>query len=489
MVGNSTLIDASPEPASARYPEREGRQTACCIVGAGAAGAMLALLLARRGVPVILLEKHLDFERQFRGDSLHPSIMEVLDEIGLAGQLLKLPHTKAKRFSLQTKKGISLQTTDGVFTVADFSHLKTQYPYITLLPQSEFLQFITSEAARYPNFQLILGANVRELIEEDGVVRGVRYEAADGWHDVRALLTVGADGRSSHIRQAAGITPVKSSPPMDVLWFRLPREPGDPKGIGGRVSRGHILALLDRSDYWQAGYVIPKGSHQQLRDAGLDALRRSIVDIAPVFANRVGALTDWKQIAFLSVESSHVPCWYRPGLLLIGDAAHVMTPIGGVGINYAIQDAVVAANVLAGPLKQGKVDLNDLAMVQCEREWSTRMIQAGQNLLQQQILASGVFEPDKPFTPPIFMRLPIVRSVFPRLMGRVIGMGIIPVHVHDGAHGPDYLAATICRSTGRLRRQPPTRAWASLVAGAVVIAVVIAVGALVRRAVANRRCR
>ncbi len=489
MVGTNTLVDASPKPTTAFDSEHEGRQTACCIVGAGAAGATLALLLARQGVPVILLEKHLDFERQFRGDSLHPSIMDVLDDIGLADRLLQLPHTKAERFSLQTKKGISLQSNHGVFTVADFSHLKTKYPYITLLPQSEFLQFITSEAARYPNFQLILGANVRELIEEDGVVRGVRYEAADGWHNVRALLTVGADGRSSRIRQAAGITPVKTSPPMDVLWFRLPREPGDPKGIGGRVSRGHILALLDRSDYWQAGYVIPKGSYQQLREAGLEALRRSITGMAPVFADRVAALTDWKQIAFLSVESSHVPCWYRPGLLLIGDAAHVMTPIGGVGINYAIQDAVVAANILASPLKEGKVDVNDLALVQCQREWPTRIIQAGQNLLQQQILASGVFEPDNPFTPPIFMRLPVVRSVFPRLMGRVIGMGIIPVHVEDGAHAPDDLVATICRSTGRLRRQPPTRVLASLGAGAIVIAVVIAVGALVRRAVANRRCR
>lgn len=483
MVDNSTLIDASPGTSTVVYPEHQDRQTACCIVGAGAAGAMLALLLARRGIPVILLEKHLDFERQFRGDTLHPSIMEVLDEIGLAGRLLQLPHTKAERFSLQTEKGINLQTGNSAFTFADFSHLKTKYPFITLLPQSEFLQFVTSEAARYPNFQLILGANVRELIEEEGVVRGVRYEAEDGWHEVRALLTVGADGRSSRVRQAAGITQVKTSPPMDVLWFRLPREPGDPKGIGGRVSRGHILALLDRADYWQAGYVIPKGSYQQLREAGLEALRRSIAAGAPEFTNRVGALTDWKQIAFLSVESSRVPCWYRPGLLLVGDAAHVMSPVGGVGINYAIQDAVVAANVLSGPLARDAVDVADLAMVQCEREWPTRIIQAGQNVLQQQILATGVFDSDKPFIPPFFLRLPVLRIVFPRLMGRVIGMGVIPVHVQDEERTPGGPAATICRLTGYIRRQPVLR----LVAAVSVVMCAIAVLALRRRAGGKRR--
>ncbi len=477
MVGAHARVAASLAPATVAHPEDEAQQTTCCIVGAGAAGAMLALLLARQGVPVVLLEKHLDFERQFRGDSLHPSVMEVLDEISLADRLLQLPHTKGERFSLQTENGINLQAKNGVFIVADFSHLKTKYPYITLLPQSEFLQFITTEAARYPNFQLIMGANVRELIEEEGVVRGVRYEAADGWHDLRALLTVGADGRSSRVRQAAGITPVKTSPPMDVLWFRLPREPGDPKGIGGRVGRGHILALLDRSDYWQAGYVIPKGSYQQLREAGLDALRRSITAIVPEFARRVGALTDWNQIAFLSVESSYVPCWYRPGLLLIGDAAHVMTPIGGVGINYAIQDAVVAANVLAGPLKQGNVSIDDLAMVQCQREWPTRIIQAGQNLLQQQILATGVFEPDKPFTPPFFLQMRGIRSLFPRFMGRLIGMGVIPVHVQGYTGALETLLAAICRLRGPVRRHPLLAFSAALA----IAAFVLAIGATIRR--------
>lgn len=477
MVGTSTLVEAPPEPLAASAPEFEGRQTACCIVGAGAAGSMLALLLARRGVQVILLEKHLDFDRQFRGDSLHPSVMEALDQIGVADALLKLPHTEAKRFSFGTDTG--------TFTLADFTHLKTQYPFITLLPQSEFLQFITNEAARYPNFQLNMGADVRELIEEEGVVHGVRYQAADGWHEVRAELTVGADGRSSHVRQMARITSIKTSPPMDVLWFRLPREPGDPRGIGAHVLQGHVLALLDRTDYWQTGYVIRKGSYQQLREAGLDAPRRSIAEIAPEFADRVQVLTDWRQIAFLSVESSHVPRWYRPGLLLIGDAAHVMTPIGGVGINYAIQDAIVAANVLAIPLKQGTVSTRDLALIQCEREWPTRIIQEGQNFLQQQLLATGVFESNKPFVPPLILRLPVVRSLFPRLMGRIIGMGIVPVHVLSDGQRPSGFLPAICRMEGRVRRHPLLSVTAGLASGAIAAALF----SLIRRVIVKGRRR
>ena len=477
MAGTGVLAESSAEPLAAQAYDSGGLQTACCIVGAGAAGSMLGLLLARKGVPVVLLEKHHDFERQFRGDSLHPSVMEVLDEIGLADALLKLPHTEAKRFRFDTDKGD--------FTVADFSHLHTKFPYITLLPQAEFLQFITGEAARYPNFRLIMGAHVRELIEEEGGVLGVRYEAADGRHEVRALLTVGAVGRSSRFRQMAGITPITTSPPMDVLWFRLPRESGDPKGIGAHVSRGHILALLDRTDYWQAGYVIPKGTYQQLREAGLEMLRRSIANLMPEFAGRVGALTDWKQIAFLSVESSRVTCWYRPGLLLIGDAAHVMTPIGGVGINYAIQDAVVAANVLAGPLERGTVDIGDLALIQCQREWPTRIIQAGQNVLQQQILAAGVFESNKPFVPPLFVRLPVIRSAFPRLMGRVIGMGVVPVHVREDARARFNLIGTLCRGVLLARRQR----LLSLAVGIGVGALTVALVKLIRRASALARSR
>src|ERR671932_690891 len=278
------------------------QQTSCCIVGGGPAGAVLALLLARQGIPVKLLEVHKDFDREFRGDTIHPSVMEIMDQLGLAERLLELPHTKVHRLTVQTPENTA--------TLADFSHLKTKYPYITVLPQVKFLEFITTEAKRSPNFPLVMGANVQELIEEDGVIRGIRYRGHGGWHEVRSPLVVGADGRFSRLRQLAGFEPIKTSTPMDVLWFR-------------------------------------------------------------------------------SVESSRLPRWYRPGLLLIGDAAHVMSPVGGVGINYAIQDAVVAANVLAEPLRRGQLGTAPLVGVQLARELPTRFIQALQNAMQRRLLATA----------------------------------------------------------------------------------------------------
>lgn len=242
-------------------------QTTCCIVGGGPAGAVLALLLARQNIPVMLLELHKDFEREFRGDTLHPSVMEIIEQLGLAERLLELPHTKLHRLTIQTEEGAA--------TLADFSRLKTKYPYITVLPQVKFLEFITDEAKRYNNFQLVMGANVQELIEEGVIIRGVRYRGHGGWHEVRSLLVVGADGRFSRLRQLAGFEAIKTSPPMDVLWFRLPRFPNDDKGVGlsGRARGGHLLAIIDRLDYWQLGYIIPKGSYQSLRQAPIEVLQ------------------------------------------------------------------------------------------------------------------------------------------------------------------------------------------------------------------------
>lgn len=335
--------------------------TDCCIVGGGPAGAVLALLLARQGISVVLLEAHKDFDRDFRGDTIHPSVMEIMDELGLADRLLQLDHTKVRRLTLMNPDG-------SVAFATEFTRLKTRYPYITIMPQVRFLEFITEEAKRYPNFQLVLGANVQELIESDGVVRGVRYRGHGGWHSVTAQLIVGADGRHSRMRQLAGFEPVGTSPPMDVVWFRLPRKSEEPEGLNGRIGRGHIVAMLDRSEEWQVAYVIPKGGYQQIRAAGLEAVRQSIAEVVPEFSDRVERLQDWSQIAFLSVESNRLPRWYRPGLLLIGDAAHVMSPVGGVGINYAIQDAVVAANVLGEQLLGRHLHVWDLAEVQRQRE-------------------------------------------------------------------------------------------------------------------------
>lgn len=386
---------------------------------------MLALLLARRGVPVTLLEMHKDFDREFRGDTIHPSIMEILDQIGLADKLHQIPHTKIS--------GPTLQFANGPFRPFDLGRLKTRFPYILMIPQVRFLEFITAEAAKYPQFRLVMHANVNYLVEENGAVRGVGYVAPDGVHELRAPLTVGADGRFSQVRRLAGFEPIKTSPPMDVLWFRLPKVPGEPEvagGIFGGIGRGRIFILLERNDYWQAGLVFPKGHYQDLRAQGVEAVRKSLIEIEPRFAKNAEALTDWQQLTLLSVESSRCPRWHKPGLLLIGDAAHVMSPVGGVGINYAVQDAVVAANVLAMPLKSGTISESDLAEVQRQREFPTKVIQAMQSFLQERLVA-GVLRSQQATNVPwqlrLFVRIPILRD----LPSRLIAFGIRRVRLTE----------------------------------------------------------
>jgi len=409
----STLAPAG-KPSSSADEVREVPKTACCVVGGGPAGAVLSLLLVRRGIPVTLLEMHRDFDREFRGDTIHPSVMEILDQIGLAEKLHEIPHTKVS--------GPTLQFANGSITPFNLGRLKTKFPYILLVPQSRFLEFITGEASKYPDFKLVMHANANRMIEEEGVVRGVQYATPDGLCEVRAWLTVGADGRFSQTRRLAGFEPRKTSPPMDVLWFRLPKLEGEPQisgGAFGGLGRGRILILLERNDYWQGGLVFPKGHYQELHALGVEAVRQQIREIDPRFARHAEALTDWRQVSLLSVESSRCPLWHKPGLLLIGDAAHVMSPVGGVGINYAIQDAVVAANVLSGPLKAGKVSDEDLREVQRQREWPTRTIQAFQSFLQQSLIA-GVLQSRQvsniPWQLRLLTRIPIVRDLPPRMI-------------------------------------------------------------------------
>jgi 2-polyprenyl-6-methoxyphenol hydroxylase-like FAD-dependent oxidoreductase len=390
---------------------KEVHRADCCIVGGGPAGALLALLLARKGVHVALLEAHDDFDRDFRGDTLHPSVLEIMEQLGLAQDLLKIRHTKIRTATFV----LGGETV----TIADFGRLNTRFPYIAMLPQVDFLNFIVAEAKRLPGFQLLMGARVEELIEEEGAVRGVRFRDGDDWHEMRALVTVGADGRGSRIRHLCGAESIKTSPPVDVLWFRLPREAGDPEGALGRFGNGRAVVMLDRLDQWQVGYIIFKGGYAKLRAAGVEALRRSLAESVPEVAGRVGHLTDWKQVSLLSIESSRVKRWHMPGLLLIGDAAHVMSPVGGVGINYAIQDAVVAANLLTEPLLAGRVREEELARVQAERELPTRMIQAVQAFVQRRIIAAALNPRTQfrlPFIIRLLLRIPLIRDIPARII-------------------------------------------------------------------------
>jgi 2-polyprenyl-6-methoxyphenol hydroxylase-like FAD-dependent oxidoreductase len=420
-MATGTLVDPQVDEEI-----RDSQATTCCIVGGGPAGMMLGLLLARRGVTVTVLETHKDFDRDFRGDTIHPSSLEVLDEIGLAAPLHEIRHSKIY--------GPTLRAANTSFNPVDLRRLKTRFPYVMLIPQSRFLEFIAREAKNYPEFRLVMTANVESLIEEGGVVRGVRYQSTDHSHEVRAKLTVGADGRFSKVRHLVGFEPIKTSPPMDILWFRLPHLPHENSSEGrvlGGFSRGRILAVFDRYDYWQLAYVFPKGKYQELRAAGIGELRKSVAEIEPSLGEQTAFFTDWQQCSLLSVESSRCPIWYKPGLLLIGDAAHVMSPIGGVGINYAIMDAVATANLLTEPLRSGKLETSDLAKVQARREWPVKVIQNLQSFLQRRLIAPALQSQAPGLRIPWFVRLFFATPILRDIPGRLLGMGIRPEHVES----------------------------------------------------------
>lgn len=396
----------------------------CCIVGGGPAGMMLGLLLARAGVEVVVLEKHADFLRDFRGDTIHPSTLEVLYELRLLDRFLALPHQKVSR--------INGQFGDLALTVADFSTLPTQCRFVAFIPQWDFLAFLAKEGARYPGFHLLMQAEVAGLIEEAGSVVGIRANQPDGPLEVRASLVVGADGRHSTVRAKAGLSVEEFGAPMDVLWFRLSRQPADPTDPIGRFDAGRIFIMLNRGDYWQCGFVISKGSRDQLQAKGLPAFRESVVQLAPFMADRVDELHDWEPIKLLTVQVGRLRQWCRPGLLCIGDAAHAMSPVGGVGINLAIQDAVATANLLTAPLRDGKLTTRDLQLVQQRREWPTRMTQLVQLAVQNRVIrpvltGSGKLSP--PFAVRLIARFPFLR----RISARMIGLGFRPEHVQTSA--------------------------------------------------------
>jgi 2-polyprenyl-6-methoxyphenol hydroxylase-like FAD-dependent oxidoreductase len=395
--------------------------TDCCIAGGGPAGMMLGFLLARAGVDVVVLEKHGDFLRDFRGDTLHPSTLEVMHELGLLDDLLKRPHQEVG----QLRGYIG----DTEATVADFSHLPTHCKFVAFMPQWDFLNFLAERARKYPTFHLRMRADADELLEEPGRVVGVRARTPDGPLEVRARLTVGADGRHSTVRDRAGLKVENLGAPIDVLWFRLPWQEGDPKLPQGRFTPGRIMVMIYRGDYWQCGFVIPKGGFAEVTNRGLDEFRQEIAAGAPFVRDRVGELTDWDDVKLLTVAVDRLRRWWRRGLLCIGDAAHAMSPVGGVGINLAIQDAVAAANLLASPLREGEVSAHDLAGVQRRREWPTRLTQRLQVLVQDHILGH-VLGTRRPLSTPWLVRLVQYLPILRRLPARVIGIGFRAEHVH-----------------------------------------------------------
>jgi 2-polyprenyl-6-methoxyphenol hydroxylase-like FAD-dependent oxidoreductase len=392
----------------------------CCIAGGGPAGMMAALLLARAGVDTIVLEKHADFLRDFRGDTIHPSTLEIIHELGLLNEFLKRPHQQVRQ--------IRGQIGESEVTIADFSQLPVRCPYIALIPQWDFLDFIVQQARRYPKFRILMRAEVTELVEERGQVTGVRAMTPDGPMEVRAPLTIGADGRSSRVRECAGLRVRELGAPMDVLWMRISRRPSDTDSPLGRIERGRMLVLIYRGDYWQCGYLIRKGGYDLVRRQGLDAFRRQVAELAPFLAERVGELRQWDDIKLLTVKVDRLARWYRPGLLCIGDAAHAMSPVGGVGINLAIQDAVATANILAELLRRGNVTTTDLHEVQRRRELPTRLTQALQVFIQDRIIMR-VLGTGGPMTPPWPVRLLQRWPRLQRIPARVIGIGFRPEHV------------------------------------------------------------
>jgi 2-polyprenyl-6-methoxyphenol hydroxylase-like FAD-dependent oxidoreductase len=399
-------------------------RTTCCIVGGGPAGVMLGFLLARAGVAAVVLEKHADFFRDFRGDTIHPSTLQVMDELGLLDAFLARPHSEVRELTGR------IGTT--TIRIANFGRVPGRCKFIAFMPQWDFLDFIAEAARKYPAFRLEMNAGATDLIVEGGRVAGVKVESAQGPLEVRADLVVGADGRHSTIRERAGLRVRDIGAPIDALWMRVSRRPDDPGQTFGNIAAGGILVAINRNDYYQCAFIIRKGGFEELRERGIESFRRQVATLAPFLADRVGELTGWDDIKLLAVTVDRLETWYRPGLLCIGDAAHAMSPVGGVGINLAIQDAVAAANALAAPLRAGAVTTDILRGVQRRRELPTRLTQALQVFIQRRVL-SRVLDMRGTIAPPFVLRLLDALTPLHYVPAYVIGVGFRPEHVRTPA--------------------------------------------------------
>ena len=400
------------------------QENTCCVVGGGPAGMMLGYLLARKGVAVTVLEKHKDFFRDFRGDTVHPSTLDLMYELGLLNDFLKLPHQR-------------LTVTGGVFgdlpfQAANFQHVPTHCKFVALMPQWDFLNFIAEHAQKLPGFRLRMEHEVVGLLRKNGRIAGVEARTPDSNVRIHADLVVGCDGRRSTTRQAASLEVQEFGVPIDVLWFRIRRETDDPEQLFGIFNYGKVLILINRDDYFQAGFIIKKGSFEEIQRRGLNAFRDSIVQIGPYLSDRVNDLQDWQQIKLLSVQVNRLKRWHLPGLLCIGDAAHAMSPAGGVGINLAIQDAVAAANLLALPLREGRVTERLLAQVQRRRLFPTRVTQRLQVNAHKGM--QYVFNNPGPLKAPWPMKVALRAPGLQRAVGRLVGVGVRPEHVQSEKH-------------------------------------------------------
>jgi 2-polyprenyl-6-methoxyphenol hydroxylase-like FAD-dependent oxidoreductase len=399
----------------------------CCIAGGGPAGMMLGFLLARAGVDVVVLEKHADFFRDFRGDTIHPSTLELMYELSLIDEFLKLPHQKVE--SLTGQVGAEH------LKMVDFRHVPTHCKFIALMPQWDFLNFLGQQAKCYKTFDLRMNAEATDLVEEGGRIVGLRAKTPDGTLTIRAQLVVGCDGRHSTVREKARLASDDYGAPMDVLWFRMTRRNTDSTDTFGHIEAGKLMVMLDRGDYWQCAYVIPKGGIERVKSEGLEAFRKRVVEMSPFLADRVGELKNWDDVKLLSVTVDRLRRWWRPGLICLGDAAHAMSPIGGVGINLAVQDAVAAANRLAGPLRSGNVTDDDLQAIQDRRAPPVRFTQWLQLTIQKRIISRVLTSQRRP-KPPLFFKLFGIFPALRRISARLIGVGIRPEHVRSPEAAP-----------------------------------------------------